>query len=96
MASLAMIFADLGRLEDAESVYGEMMARARREYVAPAELALAATAVGMQDDAIRHAYEAFEINDPFCRIHFSKYWPDSARLRKDRRFQEILLKFGLD
>jgi len=64
--------------------------------VAPAELAFAAAAVGMRDEAMRHSHEAFEIGDPFCRIHFSKYWPDSARLRDDARFQEILLKFGLD
>jgi TolB-like protein/Tfp pilus assembly protein PilF len=96
LSSLAMIFADWGKPADAESVYAEMMARARREYVAPAELAIAATAVGMQDEAIGHAREAFEIRDPFCRIQFSKYWPDSARLREDPRFQEILLKFRLD
>ena len=91
-----MIFADWGKPADAESVYAEMMARARREYVAPAELAIAATAVGMQDEAIGHAREAFEIRDPFCRIQFSKYWPDSARLREDPRFQEMLLEFRLD
>jgi adenylate cyclase len=96
MSSLAMILADWGKSADAESVYAEMMARARREYVAPAELAVAAAAVGMLDEAICHALEAFEIRDPFCRIQFTKYWPDSARLREDRRFQEILLKFGLD
>jgi len=50
----------------------------------------------MQDEAIRHSREAFEIRDPFCRLHFSKYWPDSARLRVDPRFHEILLEFGLD
>jgi adenylate cyclase len=96
MSSLAMILADCGKLADAESVYAEMIARARREYVAPAELAIAAAAVGMQDKAIRHSREAFEVGDPFCRIHFSKYWPDSAQLREDPRFHEILLEFGLD
>ena len=96
MSSLALIFADWGKLADAESVYTEMMARARREYVQPCELAIAATAAGMQDEAMCHARVAFEIRDPFCRIHFSKYWPDSARLRADPRFHEILLEFGFD
>ena len=96
LSSLAILFSDLGRSEDAQSVYGEMMARARREYVAPGKLAISASAVGMQDEAICHARKAFEIRDPFCRIEFSKYWPDSARLRDDPRFQEILSKFGLD
>ena len=93
---LAIIFADWGKPAEAESVYAEMMARARREYVAPGTLAIAASAVGMLDEALCHAREAFEIRDPFCRIDFSKYWPDSARLRADPRFQEILLEFRLD
>ena len=96
MGSLAIILAEWGKRADAESVYAEMMARARHEYMAPAELAVAASAVGMQDEAICHAREAFEVRDPFCRIHFSKYWPDTARLREDPRFQEILLKYKLD
>lgn len=96
LSSLAMIFAEWGKPKDAESVYAEMMARAQREYMAPAELAIAATAIGLMDEAICHARQAFEIRDPFCRIHFSKYWPDSVRLRLDSRFQEILLKFGLE
>ncbi len=96
LSSLAIIFADWGKPAEAESVYAEMMARARREYVAPGTLAIAASAVGMLDEAICHAREAFEIGDPFCRIEFSKYWPDSVRLRQDPRFQEILLQFGLD
>jgi Flp pilus assembly protein TadD len=96
LSSLAMIFADWGRPADAESVYAEMTARSRREYVAPAQLAIAATAVGTLDEAICHAREAFEIRDPFCRIQFSKYWPDTARLREDTRFQRILVEFGLD
>jgi adenylate cyclase len=96
MSSLALIFADWGKLADAESVYTEMLARARREYVQPCELSIAATAAGMQDEAMGHARVAFEIRDPFCRIHFSKYWSDSARLRADPRFHEILLEFGVD
>jgi len=96
MSSLAILFAEWGKSAAAESVYAEMMARARREYVAPGDLALSGAAVGRLDAAICHAREAFEIRDPFCRIQFSKFWPDSARLREDRRFQEILLEFGLD
>ncbi len=96
MAGLAMIFADWGKPADAQAVYAEMMARARRCYVQPSQLAIAAAAAGMQDEAIRLSREAFEIRDPFCRLHFSKYWPDSARLRVDPRFQEIPLEFGLD
>jgi TolB-like protein len=96
MAGLAMTFAEWGKPADAQAVYAELMARAKRGYVQPSQVAMAAAAAGMQDEAIRHTREAFEIRDPFCRLHFSKYWPDSARLRVDPRFQEILLEFGLD
>jgi TolB-like protein/Flp pilus assembly protein TadD len=96
LAALAMTFAEWGKPADAQSVYAEMMARARRCYVQPCQLAIAATAAGMQDEAIRHSREAFEIRDPFSRIHFSKYWPDSARLRADPRFRAMLLEFRLD
>jgi tetratricopeptide (TPR) repeat protein len=94
MASLAMIFAERGKPADAQAVYAEMTARAQRCYVQPSQLAIAAAAAGMQDEAIRHSREAFEIRDPCCRLHFTKYWPDSARLRADPRFHEILSEFG--
>jgi Flp pilus assembly protein TadD len=44
MALLAMALADLGRVTEADAVYCEMQARARREYVQPTSLAFAAAA----------------------------------------------------
>jgi TolB-like protein/Flp pilus assembly protein TadD len=96
MAALAKTFDEWGKPADAQAVYAEMMARARRCYVQPTQLATAAAAAEMRDEAIRHSREAFEIRDPFCRIHFSKYWRESTRLRMDPRFHEILLEFGVD
>ncbi len=96
MAALAMIFTEWGKPMDAQALYAEMMGRARRCYVQPSQLAIAAAAAGMQDEAIRHSREAFEIRDPSCRIHFSQYWRESAWLRADPRFHEILLEFGVD
>ena len=95
MAGLAATLADWGKPVDAEAVYAELMARARRYYVQPTELAIAAAAAGMQDEAIRQVREAFEVCDP-SRNHFSMTkdgsWPFSARLHADPRFREILLK----
>jgi hypothetical protein len=45
--------------EDADAVYAELMGRARRCYVQPSVLAIAAAAAGIEDKAIRHAREAF-------------------------------------
>src|SRR6266566_3338831 len=36
-------------------IYAELLARARRSYIQPSELAIAAAAAGMLDDAIAHA-----------------------------------------
>jgi tetratricopeptide (TPR) repeat protein len=51
MAILAMALADLAKPTDAEALYSEMQARARRHYTPPALLALAASAAGRQDQA---------------------------------------------
>jgi TolB-like protein/Tfp pilus assembly protein PilF len=94
MVLLAMTFADWGKAGDADAVYSEMLARARRLYVPPASLAIMAAAAGTQDEAIHHARQAFEIRDPMSQIWFSRAWPASARLRADARFQEIVAETG--
>lgn len=94
MALLAATFADWGKPADAEAIYAEMVARARRGYMQPCTLALAAAAAGFKDDALRHAREAFEIRDPMSQMFFSRNWPDSARLRADLRFYKITADTG--
>jgi adenylate cyclase len=94
MAGLAVTFADWGKSVDAEAIYAEMTARARRYYVQPCTLALAAAAAGFEDEAIRHASEAFGIRDPMSQMFFSRVWPDSGRLRMYPRFLEIAADTG--
>ena len=94
MGTLATTFADWGKPADAEAIYAELMGRARRSYVPPSMLALAAAAAGIQDAAIRHAREAFEIRDPITQGLFSKLTPGTARLRADPRFHEISADMG--
>jgi hypothetical protein len=96
LSTMATTFATLGKPADAEALYAEMTARARRSYVQPCELAIVAAAAGMADEAIAHAHTAVQIRDPFSLIQFSKYWPYSARLREDSRFQEIIVKLNID
>jgi TolB-like protein/Tfp pilus assembly protein PilF len=81
IASLATVLADCGKPADAEALYAELMARTRRGYMQPCQLAIAAAAAGNSDDAIRHAREALEIRDPMAPAFFSCRWPQSARLR---------------
>jgi TolB-like protein/Flp pilus assembly protein TadD len=94
MATLATTLADWGKPSDAEAIYAELMGRARRSYVSPSVLAIAASAAGFRDEAIRHAREAFEIRDPMSQFFFVRFWPTSTRLRADPRFHEIPVDMG--
>lgn len=96
MGSLAVTFADAGKVADSEAVYAEFTARARRSFVLPSQLATAASAAGKEDEAVRHAREAFEIRDPTSHLLLSKYWPYSARLYSYPRFREFLARTGLE
>ncbi len=88
MASLARSYAKLGKSADSQALYMELHWRAKREYVSPLFLGVAACAAGEQDEAIRLEQEAHTIGDP--TLIGAKYWPDLAELREDARFQEIL------
>ena len=94
MTLLALTFLEYGRPADAEGVYAEMLARAGRQYVPPATLAVVASTTGRENEAVRHACEAFAIHDPHCQYLFSKYWPGSARLYAYPRFREIIASMG--
>jgi tetratricopeptide (TPR) repeat protein len=94
MAFLAVTFGDLGKPEDADAVYAEMLARSRRQYVPPALLAVAASAAARENEAIRHASDAFKIRDPQCQSFFSRHLPHSARLYAYPRFREMLARMG--
>lgn len=92
MASLARSYSHLGRRADSESLYAELRSRAKREFVSPVWLAIAAYAAGQRDDAIRFARHADEIGDP--DLIGIRYWPDLGELREEALFQEILHKRG--
>jgi len=94
MAWLAVALADWGKTGEAEALYLEMQARARREYVAPTSLAIAALAAAREDEMIRYAREACEIRDPSCATFFSRYFPFSPRLYRYPRFREIIAQMG--
>ena len=88
-----MIHADWGKVTDAQAIYAELLARAARGYVAPTPLAIAASAAGEPEKALAHAREAYKIRDP--NLIWAKYWPNSAPLRVDPRFDKILVGMGL-
>ena len=94
MAMLAVTLADWGKANEADAVYCEMRARARREYVPPALLATAACATGREEEAIDQARAAYETRDPNCQIFFSRYAPSALRLYGYARFREIIAQMG--
>jgi TolB-like protein/Tfp pilus assembly protein PilF len=79
MMVLAVTLADWGKAADADAVYSEMQARARRQYVSPATLAIAASAAAREEEAIAHARQAYEIRDPGCQ-HFFRYFSSSPQI----------------
>jgi hypothetical protein len=95
MAILALTLADWRKTLEAEAVYLELLARARREYVLPSTLALAATAAAQSDNAMTHVREAVSIHDPYSIPAFSSYWV-GAHLRADSRIDQFLKEHGID
>ena len=95
LAILTVTLTEWEKLGEAEAVYAELIARARREYILPSALALSAGAVGRHDEAMRYAREAVAIRDPF-RVSFSSYWSASVRLRADPQIDQMLKENGID
>ena len=96
MTTLAITFVDWGKRSEAEATYGELNARARRDYVPPTHLAHVAHALGLDDEALAHIRYALDIRDPCRHMMFSKYIPYGARLHRNARCGELLRASGFD
>jgi len=93
MSGQALIFADWGKIVEANSIYAELVARAAREYIPPTVLAMAASAAEELDKAVTHLREAYEIRDPV--LVTARRWAGFARLRNEPRCEEIVIRMGL-
>jgi TolB-like protein len=91
VATLAVIYADWGRIADAEALYMELEWRAKREYVQPVWLACAALAVDMEA-AARYLQEGYARRDPIMIA--TRRWPLFARMWKQPVFNEIAQRMG--
>jgi eukaryotic-like serine/threonine-protein kinase len=92
VAALALIYADWGRIADAEALHMELEWRAKREYVQPTMLACAALAVDDMEAAARYLQEGYARRDPIMIA--TRRWPLLARLWKQPGFNEIAQRMG--
>ena len=93
LGSLAEALGASGQRESAEAVYGEMVARARREYISGYFMATAAAAVGRLDDAMTHARRAVAEREP--QILGILRLPSLAPLRDQTGYGQLLEQLGL-
>jgi serine/threonine protein kinase/Tfp pilus assembly protein PilF len=92
MGSLAAVYADWGKFEQAKAIYMELRWRAKREYVPFSSLLWAAWAAGEQEEALRYAQEGYRARDPV--MFGSRCWPYFEPMRTDPRFEEIMTRKG--
>jgi adenylate cyclase len=92
VATLAVIYADWGRMADAEALYMELEWRAKREYVQPAMRSCAAFAFD-REAAARYLQEGYARLDPIMIAVRS--WPLFAGMWKQPLFTEIASRYLL-
>jgi serine/threonine-protein kinase len=91
VAALAVIYAEWGRMADAEALYRELEWRAKREYVQPVMLAGAALTFDMEA-AARYLQEGYARRDPIMIA--IRRWPLFARMWQLPGFSEIAQRMG--
>ena len=91
VAGLAFAYAECDRSNEARKLYTEM--RAKDSYVSPILLAASAFAAGEHDDALRYAQAALVTRDPV--LSSTIYYTTGMQLRKDHRFNKLLLQMEL-
>jgi hypothetical protein len=80
LASQATIYADWGKIADAQAIHSELVAPGARGYIPAIRMAIAASAAGEPDLAVAHANEAFEARDPRVRWEIAlKNGPEYVR-----------------
>ncbi len=82
-----------GRMEEADAMFDEMVARLKDGYVQSSFFAMGLALRGRKDEAFEWLERAYEERDPLMGI--LKYWPDFDPLRDDPRFDDMLARIGL-
>jgi TolB-like protein len=90
---LVPAYAAAGHEDRARSLYQSLLALQAREYVQPFVLAVSATALNEHEAAIGFCEAAIEGCDMLFAL-FHRWWPDFERVRADRRYDDILVRFN--
>jgi tetratricopeptide (TPR) repeat protein len=85
---LGWTYGRAGRAAEARACYDELEARSRHEFVSPAWLAVAASAAGLPEEAIRWAETAVAERDPL--VLWSRSLPFWESIRRHPRFGEVM------
>ena len=93
MMALAASYDGVDRPEQADSVFRELEARSRTEYVQPAVVAIAAEHARRHEDALAFLRHAVEIRDPVLSA-FALHSPPMRKLRGTPEFAEIIAPLG--
>jgi Flp pilus assembly protein TadD len=94
LTSLAVAYADWGKLDQARTIYDELLATKARTYVTFTSLAPTAAAAGDQDAAMELARRACDEREPLILLQ-ARLFPGFQRLRDDPRFADVLTRLAL-
>ncbi len=92
IGTLGLIYAMMGKRDEAEEVLAHLLEFSRNRYVAPVNLAMIHGALGQKDEAFEWIEKAYEVRDDFMMV--LKVSPRLDSLRSDPRFQTWLHRMG--
>ena len=89
-----VVYVEWGQTEKAFKDYQELLTRSSNEYIQPTVLAIAAAALGYNEEALKFAHLACDEHDPFM-VFACKCFPNSKALREIDGYDEILRRMKL-
>ena len=97
LMGMANVYAGLGRLDEANATYDELLARSRTEYVQPTVLTLAAMSAGRRDEAIEWLQCAARRHDAMLLpTLFCLQLPAAKALRDEPEHAAVVRDLGWD
>jgi hypothetical protein len=85
---VAWLHGEKGHADRARAVHDELAARSRHEFTPPFWIAVAASAAGLDDEALRRVQQCVVEHDPLTLwSHRTPFW---SRIRRDPRFAEAV------